>query len=745
MSDNRFTDSFLAEIRAAVSISEVIGQTVTWDKEKTAVSRGDFWACCPFHGESTPSFHCEDTKGVYHCFGCGESGDHLEFLVKSQGLNFPDAVARVAELAGVPLPGDSGKREPRREASAPPAEQAPIQEEPPQEEPRGVMKPIKGYDYTDRDGNSIYQVIRYHFELPDGSFEMTEQGAPKKTFRQRRRLNGEWVYNLDGVEHTIYRHPAVEVAIAEGKTILLPEGEKDVESLEGLGFVASTNSGGAKNWTPALAALFKDADVIIPVDNDDVGRARGEAVAKSLRGIARRIRVLDLAPHWPEMGPKQDVSDWIAAGGTSDQLEEIIARLPDWRPAPPPSKFGARTTQDIGGSRIVYEWLVKGLIERRGVFVVAGEQQAGKSFFVIDLGMKISRGLDYCGRKVQQGLVIHHAGEDYRGVQMRVDGYCRDNRISAVPYIVTGEGEMKLNLMSDESVDAFIAECLQWEAYFEMKLELVTIDTLSAGAEELDEINGAEVGKVLGRINRIAAKCACAVCVVHHLNGEGKRVRGSTKFTANVAQVIEIRQMTKFQTKPNMPVEHIKDSDGRIVRQAILEKNKNGPNKIKWRFVLRQVLLDTDQDGFQMTTCVCESPSSEVGEGGQRTSKLSTDQKLVYDTLQALMYDEGIDMPAGVKVGPQIRKAVPDKAFANAIRKAWTFRAEEPEARTKEISDALKRIVPVLITNGYMGRDSDKGIVWSLGKDDRRREPVEPKREPVSAAMKEAIEDGVPF
>ncbi|QKV18802.1 DNA primase [Oricola thermophila] len=100
----RFPQSFLDEIRDRVPISDLIGRRVTWDKRKTNTSRGDYWACCPFHGEKTPSFHCEDKKGRYHCFGCGVSGDHFRFLTELDGVSFPEAVQQVAEMAGVPMP-----------------------------------------------------------------------------------------------------------------------------------------------------------------------------------------------------------------------------------------------------------------------------------------------------------------------------------------------------------------------------------------------------------------------------------------------------------------------------------------------------------------------------------------------------------------------------------------------------------------------------------------------------------------
>jgi DNA primase len=100
----RFSNSFLDEIRDRVQISDVIGRRVSWDKRKTNVSRGDYWACCPFHGEKSPSFHCEDRKGRYHCFGCGVTGDHFRFLTELEGMSFPEAVQQIAHMAGVAMP-----------------------------------------------------------------------------------------------------------------------------------------------------------------------------------------------------------------------------------------------------------------------------------------------------------------------------------------------------------------------------------------------------------------------------------------------------------------------------------------------------------------------------------------------------------------------------------------------------------------------------------------------------------------
>ena len=111
----RYPPHVLDDIRNRLPISAVVGRRVTWDRRKSQPARGDFWACCPFHQEKSPSFHCDDRRGIYHCFGCGASGDHFKFVTETEGLSFPEAVERLAEDAGVVLP-KADPREREREA-----------------------------------------------------------------------------------------------------------------------------------------------------------------------------------------------------------------------------------------------------------------------------------------------------------------------------------------------------------------------------------------------------------------------------------------------------------------------------------------------------------------------------------------------------------------------------------------------------------------------------------------------------
>jgi len=102
----RFSDTLLRQVRDRVSIADYAGRRLSWHKQKSRPSAGDFWACCPFHQEKSPSFHVLDQKGLFKCFGCGEKGDVFTLAMKLEGLSFPEAVEKFAEIAGVALPKD---------------------------------------------------------------------------------------------------------------------------------------------------------------------------------------------------------------------------------------------------------------------------------------------------------------------------------------------------------------------------------------------------------------------------------------------------------------------------------------------------------------------------------------------------------------------------------------------------------------------------------------------------------------
>ena len=93
------TEAVVDEIKARVELSDLISSYGVAVRTAGTSKK----ACCPFHNEKTPSFIINDSKGYYHCFGCGESGDAIKFVQKTDGLTFVEAVKKLADMCGVTI------------------------------------------------------------------------------------------------------------------------------------------------------------------------------------------------------------------------------------------------------------------------------------------------------------------------------------------------------------------------------------------------------------------------------------------------------------------------------------------------------------------------------------------------------------------------------------------------------------------------------------------------------------------
>ena len=99
---------FIEDLRQRVPLSDLIGKRVKLVRKGRRYS-----GLCPFHSEKTPSFSVVDDQGFYHCFGCGAHGDAISFLRETDGLDFMEAVERLAEMAGMTVPR-SAPEDPQR-------------------------------------------------------------------------------------------------------------------------------------------------------------------------------------------------------------------------------------------------------------------------------------------------------------------------------------------------------------------------------------------------------------------------------------------------------------------------------------------------------------------------------------------------------------------------------------------------------------------------------------------------------
>jgi 5S rRNA maturation endonuclease (ribonuclease M5) len=176
---------------------------------------------------------------------------------------------------------------------------------PPSEMKKKDLKLTATYSYRDKNGTLLFQKLRF----------VDENG--RKTFRQRKPVgDGDWSYNLDGVDQVLYNLPAVVRGIAAGETIFVVEGEKDAETLSEMGLISTTMPGGAGKWREHHTETLRGAQVKVLADNDTVGKKHATDVAEALTNAGCTVEVL-IAD-----GVK-DVTDLIQTGGTLADLRRL--------------------------------------------------------------------------------------------------------------------------------------------------------------------------------------------------------------------------------------------------------------------------------------------------------------------------------------------------------------------------------------------------------------------------------------
>jgi len=212
-------------------------------------------------------------------------------------------------------------------------------------------EPEARYIYQDTNGQPYLRVNRW-----------PGKGKP---FSQDRWDGERWRPGTKGLQAIPYRLPELRAAVTAGRTVLIAEGEKDVDSATALGITATTNPGGAGKWKPTLNKHFSGAVVVIAADADMAGRDHAEQVAKHLYRHAASIRVIE----FDELGDKADLSDYIAqrrAAGADDatiarEIRQRAKAAPYWEPAAEPAEPAAAEPTGQAG-----DWYQRTMVGSRG-------------------------------------------------------------------------------------------------------------------------------------------------------------------------------------------------------------------------------------------------------------------------------------------------------------------------------------------------------------------------------------------
>jgi DNA primase len=359
-----FPPGFLDELRARVSLSDIVGRKVSLKRRSGA----EYAGLCPFHNEKTPSFTVNDKKGFFHCFGCGEHGDAVGFVMKTEGLSFPEAVEKLAREAGLTVPrATPGERER--------AERAASLQQVVEEAARWFQKQLRlpggrqGLDYLrgrglsdatiddfrlgfapdSRDG-VIAALKREHIPIEKIveaglAIQPEEKGRePYDRFRGRvifpiadRRGRviafggrvigaGEPKY-LNSPETPLFHKGAnlycldrARVAATKDQPVIVAEGYMDVIALHGAGFMGAVAPLGTALTEGQLAELWKLADEpFLCFDGDNAGRRAAQRAAERALPLLRPGKSLNFVAL-----PAGEDPDSLLRGRGASAIEGVL-------------------------------------------------------------------------------------------------------------------------------------------------------------------------------------------------------------------------------------------------------------------------------------------------------------------------------------------------------------------------------------------------------------------------------------
>ncbi|SHJ15371.1 DNA primase [Wenxinia saemankumensis] len=365
--------TFLDELRARLSLGQVVGRKVMWDNRKSNQGKGDLWAPCPFHQEKTASFHVDDRKGFYYCFGCHAKGDAISFVMETENVPFMEAIEILAGEAGMQMPArDPAAKEKqderarlhevmdeairwfrlqlrtaagaearayldRRGLGEAARERWEIGFAPPGWE--GLREALMGRGIDVKDllacglvrnsdkGRAPYDVFRGRIMFPirDGRGRPIAFGGRAMDPSDNAKYLNSPETRLFDKGRSLYNHAPAREAAGKGQPLIVAEGYMDVIALAEAGFGASVAPLGTAITEEQLALLWRIApEPVIALDGDAAG-------------LRAAMRVIDLALPLMEVGKSlrfalmpqgQDPDDLLRAKGPEAVKQVLDGALP---------------------------------------------------------------------------------------------------------------------------------------------------------------------------------------------------------------------------------------------------------------------------------------------------------------------------------------------------------------------------------------------------------------------------------
>lgn len=544
---------------------------------------------------------------------------------------------------------------------------------------------IAEYIYQDEHGNPYLKVVR----------------TSTKQFPQFHHVSGYWLKGKPAGPKIPYRLPEL-IAAATDAPIWICEGEKDADNVAALGYVATTNSEGAGKgkWTPDLNKWFAGKHVAYVLeDNDADGKRHVQEVAAQLKDIVPDIHIVpftDLKEHG-------DVSDFLAAGGTKEQLLERAQSAPKWEP--PKYRLHWHGEVDPLDTR---PSLIELVLPETGTGLISGQWGTFKTFVAIDLAASVMAGKPFINfPTIRKGGVLFIALEGQSEINIRIEAAARAREIEGnAPFVWTDECPRLLDADAGKILADIIRQASgEMENKFGVPLVLVIIDTLSkaAGYAKAGDENDAVLAKIVEGAMATAAKLtgAFVMGITHFGKDPSTGTRGSSGREGDTDVVLALLG-DKAQSGAV--------SDMRLC----LRKRRSGPNGEEFPFAVRVRDMGEDAKGTPQSTLTIDWAVAPPASRELKDRKLSRPLRCLRAAMMKLVAEHGTDttLPSG-----EVVRAIGVETVRPEFYASYPIAEGDQKQRQATRQKAFKRALDDGLETGLIGMREvgDTSFIWFAG------------------------------
>jgi hypothetical protein len=427
---------------------------------------------------------------------------------------------------------------------------------------------------------------------------LNPDGKKVYIWKHRSESNNDWEKGASGQFIPLYNESVLAVA-RHDNIVYLVEGEKDVDTLTAHGKIAVCSPHGATKdkpkgkWNPAYNQLFKGCKVVIIQDNDEVGIACAQAIALELYDTAASIRIVDLTCEWADLKDCGDVTDVFKMNGNDpnvfnilDELAECTAEFePDnkqLQESPTTEQKSYRGFEIISAHDLQkavlppVKYLVDGLLAV-GTSMITAASKIGKSWFVLDMGLKIAAGGMFMEKQTNQCGVLYLSLEDTKArLQERMNKLLNGKPAPSSLYFATNAPSLDNGLLDilDNHIKNF------------PDTNLIIIDTLQKIRGKGSPQGGMyqQDYREMGEVKEFMDKKQISVLFVHHnrklidKDDPFNMISGTTGIMGAADTIFVITKKSRNESKATL---HI---TGRDVEQSstVIRFRKS---KCKWEIV----------------------------------------------------------------------------------------------------------------------------------------------------------------